>query len=132
MTHRKSRRAYIHRGHFWLIVTFVVLRAVEGFGYYSCLGASRRTLLAAIINANILTIALLVAIWFRQGWARAALVTLIVIWVALGITFPGYLEEVFGDKFVIVMIVSCAGYVAALVFLIVPQSVNKLISRELG
>lgn len=132
MQHRKSRNAYIYWGRFWIVVTFIILRAVDVAGYVSCYEAHKSTVISVIINSNILSIVLLTGIWYRQIWARYILVALLLIWLALAFAFTGFLQEFFAVKYGFIMAFGCAGYIAATLILIASPSIQKLTSRSFG
>ena len=132
MLPRKSRNAYVHRGRFWLVVTFLILRAVDCVGYLACYSAHKKVVIAAIIDSIFLSSVLLTGVWFRQLWARYMIITLLGIWMALGLTFTGFLQEFFGAKYLFVMVCGYFGYVTAISILITTPSLQKLTSRSFG
>lgn len=132
MQHQKSRNAHIYWGRFWIVVTFLILRAVDVAGYLWSYDAHKSTVKAVIINSNILSIVLLAGIWYRQLWARYALISLLLIWLVLGFAFTGFLQEFFADKYGFIMATGCAGYIAAALILIASPSIQKLTSRSFG
>jgi hypothetical protein len=115
-----------------VILIFFILRAVDGFMYFSSYSANKQQILAVIIDANLWSITLLAGIWFRHAWARYTLATLLLLWLGLGFIFAGYVEEFFADKYVLIMGVASAGYIAAAVVLMASPSLHKLTSRSFG
>jgi hypothetical protein len=105
-----------------------MLRVIDGFFFLSLTDTPSNMVVASFVLAGMWTTALLVAIWFRQGWARVILIGLFIFGTIAGMVLipTATTNAALLTAYVIAALIS-AGCCA---WLIMSRDMHRLISRD--
>ena len=127
--HKRRRKA--KRGRLYIFLLFVWLRMIDTatlfFLYPRLATVYKQYLVVSIVTVAVWTTGLLLAIWFRQHWAKYLLVfTLLMAVISTLMMLPGLPDSMQPQKLVLLTMGITAVYLPVALVLIASRHIHKL------
>ena len=133
--HKRHRKAF--SGRFYIFFLFLWLRAIDAATLYALYPrlaiVYKRYLILSLVTTSVWTTGLLLAIWFRQNWAKYVLVGSLLLTVISTLSMlPGLPDSVDPQKELCFIMGVTVVYLPVALFLMVSQSIHKLTREKRG
>ena len=133
----RKRRRKAKNGRFYVFFLFLWLRAIDAgtlyFLYPRLSIVYRRYLLVSLVAMAVWTTGLLMAIWFRQHWAKYVLAGSLLLAVASTLSMiPGLPDSIDPQKKLTLILGVTGVYLPVALMLIISKSIHKLTHGKYG